>query len=167
MEEKSMDDGQEKMPAQNASHSEAGGPQKSNAMIWIAVAVVVIVIGIIYFSRGGYKNSSPLPSAPATTPSPSGATQNSSQDNIQTSATAVTIQNFAFSPADLKIKKGDTVTWTNEDSAPHQIASDTTGKFQGPSFSKGQTYSFTFNDTGTFPYHCVIHPMMKATVTVE
>jgi len=155
MEEKQVDEGQEKMPS------------KSNPMIWIAVAVVVVIIGIVYFSRGGYRTASPA-SAPSSTPSSSGTTQNTgaAQNNNQTSSTAVTIQNFAFSPASLKIKKGDTVTWTNEDSAPHQIASDN-NVFSGNSIGKGQTYSFKFSETGTFAYHCAIHPSMKGTVVVE
>lgn len=116
-----------------------------------------------------YGNSAPAapavpapPTTPATNPAASAPSPTTNQ-----AATAVTIQNFAFSPASLTIKKGETVTWTNKDSAPHQIASDMAGKFQGPSISNGQTYSFTFNETGSFPYHCAIHPMMKATITVQ
>jgi amicyanin len=140
------------------------------------LALPLALLGAVFFLGGcGYQTanqgtapqgSSNPKTSPATTPATNSAETTPSPAANQPSG-AVTIQNFAFSPADLKIKKGDTVTWTNEDSAPHQIASDTTGKFQGPSISKGQTYSFTFNDTGTFPYHCVIHPMMKATITVE
>ena len=153
--------------------------QKGNAMIWIIVVVVVaVIIGIYYFSRGGNQPAVPssyYPSAPSTqtAPQPSNGQTNqptapaaTSPAGNQTNAVAVTIQNFAFSPASLTIKKGDVVTWTNQDSAPHQVTSDN-GKFQGPAISKSETYSFTFNETGTFPYHCAIHPMMKGTITVQ
>jgi plastocyanin len=80
-------------------------------------------------------------------------------------AAAVTIQNFAFSPASVTVPTGTTVTWTNRDSAPHQVGSDT-GAFQGGALGTGASYSFTFTTPGTFPYHCVIHPSMHGTVTV-
>ncbi|HAR99921.1 MAG: Blue (Type 1) copper domain protein [Candidatus Moranbacteria bacterium GW2011_GWC2_37_73] len=76
----------------------------------------------------------------------------------------ITIQNFAFSPATITVKKGTTVTWTNNDSAPHQINSAT---FNSNLFNKGQTFSFTFNEVGTFDYFCAIHPSMIGKVIVE
>jgi plastocyanin len=78
---------------------------------------------------------------------------------------AVTIQNFAFSPASVTVPVGSTVTWTNQDAAAHQIASDTQA-FMGNPLGQGSIYSFTFMTRGTFPYHCVIHPSMHGTVTV-
>ncbi len=87
-------------------------------------------------------------------------------------AVAVTIQGFAFNPASVTVPKGTTVTWTNQDSAPHTIVNDATstivlGKlFSSNSLGMGQTFSFTFNDAGTYAYHCGIHPSMKGTVTV-
>jgi plastocyanin len=138
---------------------------KGNLTIWIVAAVIVIIIiGIVYLSRGGYRSASPV-SAPSST---SSTTQNTgtNQNGGQTSGTAVTIQNFAFSPATLEVSKGDIVTWTNEDSVPHQIASDT-NVFLGSSMNKGQTFSFTFTETGIFPYHCAIHPSMQGKIIVK
>lgn len=77
----------------------------------------------------------------------------------------VTIENFAFSPAQLSFPKGTTVTWTNNDAAPHKIDAD--GQFPGsPTLQQGQSYSFTFDVVGTFPYYCAIHPSMKGSVEV-
>jgi plastocyanin len=70
---------------------------------------------------------------------------------------AVTIQNFAFNPVTITISKGQTVTWTNMDSAPHTVTS-TTGYFDSGPISQGQTFSHTFNTAGTFEYSCTIHP---------
>ena len=78
---------------------------------------------------------------------------------------AITVQNFAFSPASVSVPAGTTVIWTNRDAAPHQIASDT-GAFMGNPIGRGSSYSFTFTTPGTFPYHCSIHPSMKGTITV-
>ena len=74
------------------------------------------------------------------------------------------IQNFSFVPGALKVKVGDTVTWTNNDSVPHQIKSDT---FNSTALSKGQTFSYTFQAAGTFDYSCAIHPMMKGQIIVK
>lgn len=76
----------------------------------------------------------------------------------------ISIRNFSFDPSLLTINPGTTVTWTNLDSAPHQIKSDS---FNSSSLSQGQSYSFTFNGTGTFDYSCSIHPSMKGTVIVK
>jgi len=85
----------------------------------------------------------------------------------------VNIAGFAFSPAVVKIKVGDTVKWINDDSAPHQVASnphpvhtDLPG-LESDVLSKGGSYSFTFDKAGTWGYHCHIHPMMTGTVVVE
>jgi plastocyanin len=81
-------------------------------------------------------------------------------------ASAVTIDNFAFTPAELSITTGTTVTWTNAQGAPHTVTSDTGGQFDSGIFNQGQTFSHTFNDAGEFPYHCNVHPSMTAVVNV-
>lgn len=82
------------------------------------------------------------------------------------SSNAVSIQNFAFSPATLTVKTGSTVTWTNLDSAPHTVTSDS-GAFGSGQLANGGSFSYTFNTAGTFDYHCSNHPSMKAKIIVE
>lgn len=77
---------------------------------------------------------------------------------------SISIENFAFSPVSIKVKLGTTVTWTNNDSAPHQIKSDT---FNSDRLGNGQSFSYTFNNIGTFNYICSIHPSMNGTIIVE
>lgn len=79
---------------------------------------------------------------------------------------SVTIVNFSFQPATLTIPVGTTVTWTNQDTAPHTSTSDT-GVWNSGTLSTGQSYSRTFSQPGTFPYHCNVHPNMHGTVVVE
>ncbi len=79
----------------------------------------------------------------------------------------VNISGFAFSPSTLTISAGDTVTWTNMDSASHTITSDSGTELASSSISNGGTYSHTFNTKGTFGYHCSIHTTMKGTIVVE
>jgi len=79
---------------------------------------------------------------------------------------AVDIKDFAFSPADLEVSVGTTVTWTNDDSATHTVTADD-GSFDSGDLANGATFSQTFDTAGTFTYHCAKHPNMTATITVS
>jgi plastocyanin len=78
---------------------------------------------------------------------------------------AITIQGFAFSPATITVPVGTKVTWTNQDPATHTVTSDT-GVFDSKNLTTGGTFSFTFNQAGSFAYHCAIHTRMVATIVV-
>ncbi len=75
----------------------------------------------------------------------------------------VTIKDFKFSPADLTLKQGDTVTWTNEDDVQHTVKFDFK---ESSKLSKGGTFSFTFYEKGTYTYHCGIHPSMTGRIII-
>jgi len=78
----------------------------------------------------------------------------------------VSIENFAFMPANLTVAVGDTVTWTNNDDAPH-TATASNGAFDSGTLDNGGTFSFTFTTAGTYAYICEIHPQMTGTITVQ
>lgn len=78
----------------------------------------------------------------------------------------VTIEDFKFDPAPIRISVGDTVTWTNFDSATHTATSNG-AEFDSGYLKKGESFSFTFEQKGTFDYICTIHPYMEGTVIVE
>ena len=80
-------------------------------------------------------------------------------------AASVSIQNFAFAPDTVIVKTGSTVTWTNEDTAPHTVT-DLGGAFGSASLATNSTFKFTFATAGTFTYHCTIHSMMKNAVVI-
>jgi plastocyanin len=75
------------------------------------------------------------------------------------------IEGFAFSPGTIEITAGTTVTWTNNDSAPHTVTGEG-GAFQSGRMDQGATFSFTFDAPGTYNYYCEFHPNMTATVIV-
>lgn len=79
---------------------------------------------------------------------------------------AVTIDDFAFSPAELVVDRGTEVSWRNDDVAPHTVTS-TTGDFDSETLDPGDGYSFRFSRAGTYAYRCVIHPEMKGSVKVR
>jgi plastocyanin len=60
----------------------------------------------------------------------------------------------------------NTVTWTNNDNAPHTVTADD-GSFNSGNLAPGATFSFTFATAGTYKYHCVYHSWMTGTVIVK
>lgn len=141
--------------------------------------IVIVVLGLallgvvlaIAFSRPSNvtvitPTSSPVVITPSGFPagSPSG-TLSPTSTPIQTFQ--ISMRNLAFDPASTTIKVGTVVTWTNNDSAPHTVVSDPNGSmFRSQTLEPGNSYSFTFNQTGSFSYYCSIHPNMRGTVTV-
>ncbi|MCV0392683.1 MAG: hypothetical protein K5790_05230 [Nitrosopumilus sp.] len=77
-----------------------------------------------------------------------------------------------YSPLNLQISTGTTVSWVNEDSVLHNIQSlDDKGKvvdwFNSPPLDTGDVYEFTFEKPGVYHYYCSFHPWRVGTVTVE
>ena len=73
---------------------------------------------------------------------------------------------FGFSPAALTISVGTTVSWRNTTSVPHTVTSNDGRTFNSGTISPGRTFSFKFTSAGRFPYHCNIHPYMRAIINV-
>ncbi len=76
-----------------------------------------------------------------------------------------------YIPSNIVIEKGKQVTWVNEDSAFHSV---TSGFYETPTelFDSGhldpyESYTLTFDESGTFDYFCTLHPWMKGQVIVE
>ncbi|MGD0624212.1 MAG: copper oxidase, partial [Thermodesulfobacteriota bacterium] len=62
---------------------------------------------------------------------------------------------------------GTTITWTNKDVTAHTVTSDKSGDFDSGTINVNGTWPRMFPTAGSFPYHCTIHPSMKATVIVN
>jgi plastocyanin len=79
--------------------------------------------------------------------------------------TKVSIDNFTFAPAQLTVKVGTTVTWTNHDDIPHTVVS--AGKFRSKTMDTDDSFSFTFTAAGDYKYFCSLHPHMTGMIKVE
>jgi plastocyanin len=81
----------------------------------------------------------------------------------------VRMKENSFDPSFLTIKKGTTVTWTNEDSVAHTVTYTGAGdkKFDSGNLAKGNSFSNTFNEPGRFIYACTQHGSMAGTIVVE
>jgi plastocyanin len=78
----------------------------------------------------------------------------------------VVIKNFMFSPMELTVKAGSTVTWKNLDGEPHTVVNDA-GMFRSAALDQNDTYQFKFDKPGVYKVFCGIHPNMKETITVQ
>jgi plastocyanin len=87
-------------------------------------------------------------------------------DTGEAAVSAVTIVDFAFAPQEVTVAAGTTVTWTNEDWAPHTVTA-TEGSFDSGRLDTGQSFSYSFDESGTFAYFCTFHPGMTGSVIVQ
>lgn len=108
----------------------------------VGILGVIIVLGIVFASR-----------KPNTT------------DTAQTTSTnTVSIQNFTFAPATLTAPNNTTITWVNNDSVAHTVVVDGT---TSPTLQPGESFQHTFVTTGTYDYHCGIHPTMTGQIVIQ
>jgi plastocyanin len=104
--------------------------------------------------------SPPFPSTASGTASASGP--------VGVSSARITISNFAYSPVDLTVAPGATVTVTNHDSTTHTLTAHPGSAFNTGDIGPGKTASFTAPTTpGSYPYICLIHQFMHGTLTVS
>jgi len=101
------------------------------------------------------------------------ATEETTEDESASAGgeTAIEISGFAFGAGETTVPVGTTVTWTNADSAPHTVTADD-GSFVSGNMNTGDTFTFTFDEPGTYAYYCEYHggaggEGMAATITVE
>ena len=133
--------------------------------------LVTLAAGAVLFlaacSSGGATTAtstaaSAAPSAEASAPAAGAACS----ESAAAGEIAVSIEGFAFSPADITAKVGQTITFTNGDSAPHTATLDD-GSCTTPNIAGGASDGLTFTAAGTYPFHCAVHPNMKGTITVS
>jgi plastocyanin len=118
----------------------------------LAGLLFVLALALIGCSSGGSTGGS------------SGSNPAGTQPTESSAGATVTEKDLAFDPATLELKVGDTVTFTNEDSAPHNVSID--GKELG-SQNQGDSVTWTAEKAGTFPYTCTVHPSMTGEIVVK
>lgn len=115
------------------------------------------------------------PAATAPTPAPAGSAPAASEPaaggggcttSSEAGAVSVGIENFAFAPAEVTAAVGETITWTNADSAPHTATLDDASCDTG-NIAQNASAGLVFDAAGTYPYHCTIHPNMTGAITIQ
>ena len=80
---------------------------------------------------------------------------------------AVEIKDFAYNPPAIEVPVGGSVTWTNQDNAPHTATGIDREALQSGAIAFDASYTQTFDTAGTYEYFCEFHPNMKGSVVVE
>ena len=132
-----------------------------NGLIGIIVALIIVIGAAIALTHKSANNS---PSNNSQT-----ASQTGQANSSQPASGTINIRDMMFTPSQITVAKGGTVTWTNNDSTTHTVIDDlaNVGGPHSGDIAPGQSYSFTFNKTGSFQYHCSIHPSMRGTIVVK
>lgn len=126
-------------------------------------AGLALVVGIALAACSGTTTPTTAPAAS------SGATAAAAAcEKVDSAGTVkVEIKDFAFKTEPIQAKVGDTITWTNNDTAPHSAALDD-GSCATDTIQPGTSGNLTFTVAGTYPYHCAIHPtQMKGSIVVS
>ncbi len=133
----------------------------------IIISLSLFGVGAVIFMKDDSKKSHSSGQNNTNTDTTEGPASSQASNNVE-EADKVSYKGFAVVQKAIKVKKGTTVTWTNEDSAKHDVTPVTeTAEFKAsPLFGKGETYQVTFSSAGTYEYFCSPHPYMKGTVEV-
>jgi plastocyanin len=112
-------------------------------------------------SGGSSTPTTPTPTPTTPAPAPATGTQ-----NVSIVVNSQGLGPNAYNPSPVTIAAGTTVRWTNNDTITHTSTSNT-GVWSSGNLQPGGTFDFTFQTSGTFTYHCAIHPGMTGTVVVQ
>lgn len=128
----------------------------------LSLGVLVITGALVAAACAGAASTAPSNApgagAPSTEPAPSTAPEPGG------AGIAASIKGFTL--PDVTAAVGQEITWTNDDAAPHTVTTDD-GAVDGRVAGGGGTFSHTFDAAGTYPYHCALHPSMKATIIIN
>ena len=87
------------------------------------------------------------------------------EEDATPSTAEVSVVDFAFEPADVRLATGGTVTWQLGGSAPHTVSA-AQGSFDSGLLAPGATFSHRFDEAGTYRYLCAFHPQMTGAIEV-
>ena len=81
-------------------------------------------------------------------------------------------ENACYIPFSVSIRVGDTIVWSNDDTAAHTVTSGLPaegpdGIFDSSLFMAGTTFEHTFDEAGDYPYFCMVHPWMVGQIQVN
>lgn len=117
----------------------------------LAAAVVLAGLAALVGCGGSTDHAGPTSAGTTSTPPPAPQT--------------VEIRNYAYSPQNITVPVGTTVTWVQDDSTIHTVTD--VGVFDSGHLSRGQLFRYTFRTPGTYDYHGSVHPGLTGSVTVQ
>lgn len=98
------------------------------------------------------------------------ATVDSASPSLLPVSPTVSIKGFKFTPASQSVPAGSTVTWTNDEDSLHTVTAGSPGDpsrlFDSGEIDTGEEFTFTFANSGQYPFFCARHDFMTGDITV-
>jgi plastocyanin len=82
------------------------------------------------------------------------------------SGDTIGMKQLEFDPAHVEVAVGQTVTWENGESVPHDVVATDGADFKSDTFGKGGRFTWKADKAGTVKYECTLHPGMEGTLEV-
>jgi plastocyanin len=84
----------------------------------------------------------------------------------QVTTHTVVIENMQFSPAELRVQRGERIVWVNKDLFPHTVTA-VSHAFDSGSIAANSSWTYVARKAGEYAYGCTFHPTMKGTLKVQ
>src|SRR3954452_5924400 len=136
-------------------------------LVTVAVAVAAVALA------GCGSDDKASDNKPSTANNPSNQTSQTTENENVPGATAaggaleVHMQNFAFQPAKVTARVGQTIKFVNDDDVGHNAVAQSGASFKSPTFGKDGTFETKLANAGKITYVCTLHPKMTGTITVQ
>ncbi len=123
---------------------------------WLALLFACLSLGLVGAGCGGDDDDGG-----------GGTTEEQPAPAAEGGAAEVSMKDIHFTPEEVTVKVGDTVSWVNDDGVGHDVTGDDFKSGEPGAMQTGDTFEHTFEDPGTFDYVCTVHPGMEGSVKVE
>lgn len=138
--------------------------RKSTTAVIIVAILLLIGVAIAVTNKSDDQNKS---TNQTQTPVNSNSQSTVSQSSESMTGKIEITKNRIFTPSQITVAKGGTVTWTNNDQVAHTVTEDNGEGPDSGSIEPGATYSYTYKNAGSYQYHCKFHPEMRGTIVVK
>lgn len=128
---------------------------------WLLMVLLGLAVGGCQATEPTTTTTEPTTTEPTTTTTPATATTTPASDVFE-----VAVVDNGYLPKIATVPVGTTVTWVHQSIIVHTVTSDAP-LYDSGFLREGNSFSYTFDQSGTYEYHCTIHPTLRGTVVVE
>ena len=130
---------------------------------------IFLIILSVFFAAGCVDNgdsNEPSPSMPVEEVNNGGTAAGAEETGTGTGSDIVNVEirDYKYTPQNVTVKVGQTVRWTNNDTVLHDVVGS---GIESDYLQKGEKFTYTFEEEGTYRYKCTPHPWMEGEVIVE